>query len=93
MKNVEKLQDKVCEEANKDRERIEEWVDNCQKNKGADPVNLPSSTFSRFHFANNCTGEELIDYIEPLAGLTRHPYYCLKVCRRKIVPLLGIRTS
>jgi hypothetical protein len=79
VENIQKLQDNVCEEANKERERIDEWVDGGLKNKVADPLVLPTSTFSRFHFLNNCTGEELIDYIEPLAGLTRHPFYCLKV--------------
>jgi hypothetical protein len=79
VKNVEYLQDDVCAAANKERDRINEWVSSGLQNKEADPLQLPDSTFSRFHFVNNCTSEELIDYIEPLAGLTRHPYYCLKV--------------
>ena len=79
VKNVKRLQDRVCEEASKDQERISEWVNGTRKNNAGDPMQLPTSTFSRFKFVNNCTGEELVDYIEPLAGLTRHPYYCSKV--------------
>ena len=78
VKNVKLLQDNVCEEANKEVGHISEWVKGAKKNIFANPFELPSSTFSQFHFVNTCTGEELVDYIEPLAGLTRHPYYCLK---------------
>lgn len=41
-------------------------------------VELPESIFSQFVFQNNCTGEIVSDYIEPLAGLTRSPFFCLK---------------
>jgi hypothetical protein len=38
-------------------------------------VELPESIFSKFVFQNNCTGEIVSDYIEPLAGLTRSPLF------------------
>jgi hypothetical protein len=63
---VETLQDKVC--ANTDPVRSDLWV-----NKA-----ISSGVFSRFFFENSCTGQGLVQHIEPLAGLTRHPYFCLR---------------
>ena len=39
---------------------------------------LPESIFSKFVFQNNGTREVISDNIEPLAGLTRSPFFCLK---------------
>ena len=60
------LQDRVC--AHTDPERSAAWVER----------KMDSGVFSQFIFVNVCTGEQLVDYIEPLAGLTRHPFFCLK---------------
>jgi hypothetical protein len=38
---------------------------------------VSSDVFSFFTFQNDCTGEFSVDYIEPLAGLTRSPLFCL----------------
>ena len=93
VKNVGKLQDNVCEEANRDRDRIDEWVDGGLRNKESPPLTLPSSTFSQFYFVNDCTGEELTDYIEPLAGLTRHPFFCLKTSEANNIGLWDFLTK
>jgi hypothetical protein len=64
--NIAELQHKVCEESNKELTEIEAWMGH-----------LTPTIFSHFVFENNCTGERIVDYIEPLAGLTRSPRYCL----------------
>jgi hypothetical protein len=76
--NVSQLQDRVCDESNNAVDRIEEWVSISLKNVNAPPPAFPLETFSQFIFQNNCTGAVSVDYVEPLAGLTRHPYFCLK---------------
>jgi hypothetical protein len=72
-KNIATLQLDVCGESNKQISRIVPWMTHVFDKKG-----LPESIFSKFLFQNNCTGETVTDYIEPLAGLMRNPYFCLK---------------
>jgi hypothetical protein len=70
--HIRARQERVCAESNRQTEEIAVWMG--PATAGA----LPESVFSHFTFRNNCTGEEVVDYIEPLAGLTRSPYFCLK---------------
>ena len=73
--NVKNLQDgDICSESNKHVTEIDQWMALATSGHAT----LPLSVFSRYVFRNNCSGEELVDYIEPLAGLTRSPLYCLK---------------
>ena len=67
--DIEKLQTAVCEHSNLQPEKAYQW--------GVRTEHRPTSIFSYFTFKNNCTGETLTDFIEPLAGLTRSPLYCL----------------
>jgi hypothetical protein len=62
--HVNEWQDRVCEHT--DALFADAWVAR------------EDGVFSHMAFVNSCTGETLVDSIEPLAGLTRHPYYCLK---------------
>ena len=39
---------------------------------------LDDAVLSHFYFVNSCSGERLVQRVEPLAGLTRHPYFCLR---------------
>ena len=66
--NIVMLQDSVCAESNKQLREIEQWMD----------LEIHESVFSRMKFTNNCTGEVTFESIEPLAGLLRNPYFCLK---------------
>ena len=70
--NIDDLQTKVCEESNKQTREISTWTDNFSSK------HPPSDVFSFFTFQNECTGETSVDYIEPLAGLTRSPLFCLR---------------
>lgn len=70
--NIKERQENVCPESNKQLEEVETWMTYANSDR------MPESVFSLFVFRNNCTGEKVVDYIEPLAGLTRSPYYCLK---------------
>jgi len=72
--HIRARQERVCAESNRQTEEIAVWMMSPDTAAGA----LPEAVFSHFTFRNNCTGEELVDYIEPLAGLTRSPYFCLK---------------
>jgi len=78
MHNIKALQDNVCAESNKDHAIIEDWVHYTTLNLYKKADLSASSSLSKFYFQNNCTGKILTDFIEPLQGLTRHPYYCLK---------------
>lgn len=78
VENVKKLQTRVCEESNKDLGRISAWVDVASANMERPTSPLSVEVFSRFVFQNNCTEDFSYDFIEPLSGLTRHPYFCLK---------------
>ena len=68
--NIEHLQKNVCEESNKQTREISTWMHTSKEE-------VPSDVFSFFTFQNECTGEVSVDYIEPLAGLTRSPLFCL----------------
>lgn len=74
--NIASLQDNVCAESNKQAHEIEEWMAHAKKSTAQRTTDLPETIFSKFSFQNNCTGEMTTDYIEPLAGLTRSPFYC-----------------
>lgn len=74
--NIASLKGDVCTESNKQRNEIDTWA-NLSSSNGA-PRELPTSVFSLFTFQNECTGEVSTDYIEPLAGLTRSPLFCLR---------------
>lgn len=67
--NIERLQDSVCERSNLQSAQAYQW--------GKHTDSWPTSIFSYFTFQNSCTGEISTDFIEPLAGLTRSPLYCL----------------
>ena len=73
--NIATLQANVCEESNKQIAEINEWIKQSSSNDS--PHDFPTSIFSQFTFQNECTGEVSTDYIEPLAGLTRSPMFCL----------------
>ena len=73
--NIATLQDNVCEESNKQLAEVNEWIKQSSSNDA--PHDFPTSIFSQFTFQNECTGEVSTDYIEPLAGLTRSPMFCL----------------
>lgn len=75
--NVVTLQNDVCAESNKQILEVEEWMAHAVTSANHQE-DLPESVFSKFEFQNNCTGETVTDYIEPLAGLTRSPFFCLK---------------
>ena len=70
--NIRERQGNVCLESNKQLMEVETWMTYANSDR------MPESVFSLFVFRNNCTGEKVVDYIEPLAGLTRNPYFCLK---------------
>jgi hypothetical protein len=72
--NIKSLQNNVCSESNKQTSEINAWMAETTSDRTA----FPESVFSKFTFQNNCTGEIVTDYIEPLAGLTRSPLFCLK---------------
>lgn len=75
--NIASLQTDVCTESNKQSAEIEGWMTHARLSS-SNPTELPGSIFSKFIFRNNCTGEIVTDYIEPLAGLTRSPLFCMK---------------
>ena len=75
VENIASLQVNVCQHSNSQLAQVTEWIEHSRKSKT--PHDLPARIFSYFSFQNQCTGETLIDFIEPLAGLTRSPLYCL----------------
>jgi hypothetical protein len=78
VKNIKEFQNNICEESNKVIDKVDEWVSTALINVNTEPENLSNKIFSKFIYKNDCTSEISIDFVEPLAGLTRHPYYCLK---------------
>lgn len=65
--HVSEWQGDVC--AHVDAAKADAWVESRNDNEGI---------FSRMEYVNSCTGERLVELIEPLVGLTRHPYFCSK---------------
>mmetsp|Transcript_1897 Transcript_1897/g.4158 ORF Transcript_1897/g.4158 Transcript_1897/m.4158 type:complete len:442 (-) Transcript_1897:141-1466(-) len=49
----------------------------CKCDKGLKPQALDPRVFSRFEYINSCTKEVEYSYIEPLAGILRHPSTCI----------------
>ncbi len=77
-KNILSLQDSVCLHSNQDDPvSMAQWVQEAHQSSISRLKVLPKSVFSHFVYQNNCTGETSVDYIEPLAGILRHPYFCL----------------
>lgn len=70
--NIQFFQDNVCEFSNQKQKEVAVWIE-----QASSPLPLPEHVFSHFTFQNECTGEVSVDYIEPLAGLTRSPLFCL----------------
>ena len=73
--NVATLQHDVCAASNRQLEEVNEWT---KQTSSEAPHDFTTNIFSKFTFQNKCTGEITTDYIEPLAGLTRSPLYCLR---------------
>ena len=73
--NIAMLQQNVCAESNKQTTEVQVWMAHAARQE---EEAFPAAVFSHFVFRNNCTGEVVSDYIEPLAGLTRSPFFCLK---------------
>ena len=73
--NIAALCRDACTESNKQLAEVEEWIRQASSNDK--PHDFPTNVFSYFKYRNDCTGEISIDYIEPLAGVTRSPYFCL----------------
>mmetsp|Transcript_45256 Transcript_45256/g.104983 ORF Transcript_45256/g.104983 Transcript_45256/m.104983 type:complete len:373 (-) Transcript_45256:27-1145(-) len=48
----------------------------CNCLKSAEPESFDQTVFSRFEYENECTSEMAYSYIEPLAGILRHPEVC-----------------
>ena len=65
--HVDEWQDSVC--ARMDVPREEAWA-------AMETAN--DMVFSRMEYVNTCTGERLVESLEPLVGLLRHPYFCTK---------------
>ena len=77
--NIHDLHQAVCMKSNEQKDEIDVWM---KYTTTTTTLQLQqqqpnTSVFSYFTFEDNCTGEILIDYIEPLAGLTRSPLFCL----------------
>ena len=66
VEHIVSLQQNVCEASNQQQMEIDQWMH---------PERLEEGIFSQFIFQNNCTGESIVDSIEPLAGLTRSPLF------------------
>jgi len=66
--NIGRLQGDVCGETKKQMAEVNQWMSRSD---------MSTDIFSVFKFRNNCTGEVSLDYIEPLVGLTRSPYFCV----------------
>mmetsp|Transcript_2633 Transcript_2633/g.4510 ORF Transcript_2633/g.4510 Transcript_2633/m.4510 type:complete len:389 (+) Transcript_2633:70-1236(+) len=49
----------------------------CDCAKSMEPKSFDDSVFSRFEYENECTHELKTSYIEPLAGILRHPRVCV----------------
>lgn len=75
VQNIASLQVNVCKFSNRQLAEVTEWIEHSRQSDA--PHAFPTQIFSHFVFQNQCTGETLIDYVEPLAGLTRSPLYCL----------------
>ena len=73
--NIATLFSDACTASNKQLAEVEEWIRQASSNDK--PHDFPTNVFSYFKYRNNCTGELTTDYIEPLAGVTRSPYFCL----------------
>ena len=71
--NIATLQSDICAESNKHIDQINQWI---QYAGGSSA--LQTDVFSYFQFQNSCSGEIITDFVEPLAGLTRSPLFCLK---------------
>ena len=69
--NIATLQKDVCGETKKQAAQANEWMSH------ASLPELSSRIFSHFQYQNNCTGQVTTKSIEPLAGLTRSPFYCI----------------
>jgi len=48
----------------------------CDCAGGAEPGSFDQTVFSRFEYQNECTSDMAYSYIEPLAGILRHPEVC-----------------
>jgi hypothetical protein len=78
-RNILGVQDSVCLHSNGDDPvSMDNWVSWVGRSRVSHVEGLPDSVFSYFLYTDNCTGETSFDHIEPLAGLLRHPYFCLK---------------
>lgn len=75
VQNIASLQVNVCKFSNRQLTEVSEWIEHSRQSDT--PHDFPTQIFSYFLFENQCTGETLVDYVEPLAGLTRSPLYCL----------------
>ena len=62
---VAELQRDVC--AHTDSAKAAAWVER-----------MDDAVLSHFHFTHSCSGERVVQPVEPLVGLTRHPYFCLR---------------
>ena len=70
-KNINRFQNEVCAITKHDEIKCDKWIQSLTKG------GFPMDIFSYFVFDNNCTNEVRLHFIEPLVGLTRHPYFCL----------------
>jgi hypothetical protein len=75
VENIASLQVNVCKFSNRQLTQVTEWIEHSRQSDT--PHAFPARIFSYFLFQNQCTGETIMDFIEPLAGLTRSPLYCL----------------
>lgn len=73
--NIASLQWDVCNQSNRQLAEVTEWIEHSRQSNA--PHTFPARIFSYHSFRNPCTGETLVDFIEPLAGLTRSPLFCL----------------
>lgn len=76
VENIRVLQGRVCEESNSQSVEAREWIRQAEENARGNSI-LSSGIFSSLEFRNTCTGQSLVDFIEPLAGLTRSPVFCM----------------
>mmetsp|Transcript_47599 Transcript_47599/g.113126 ORF Transcript_47599/g.113126 Transcript_47599/m.113126 type:complete len:431 (-) Transcript_47599:58-1350(-) len=54
----------------------------CDCKKGLRPQALDPTVFSRFEYINSCTQEVQYTFIEPLAGVLRHPSTCFDYLKK-----------
>jgi hypothetical protein len=75
--NIQSLQDNVCTESNKQKHEIDVWLQYIHDvNTGQNKLLPDPEVFSFFTFESQKCGSLKL-FIEPLAGLTRSPLYCM----------------